>query len=133
MLLAAAHQPDQQLKLIDDLQRLGLAYHFEAEINLDLSNMNGIFSELFGTKIECDLRMVALCFGLLRQEGYDVSSAVFKKFKDESRGTFKDCLSKEVEGLLSLYEAAHLMVRGEDILEEALTFTTSPLSISKLS
>ncbi|KAL8132290.1 hypothetical protein AgCh_007966 [Apium graveolens] len=127
MLLAAAHQPDQQLKLIDDLQRLGLAYHFEAEINLALSNMNGIFSELLGSKSECDLRMVALCFRLLRQQGYDVSSAVFNKFKDESTGTFKDCLSKDVEGLLSLYEAAHLRVHGEDILEEALTFTTSQL------
>lgn len=74
MLLAAAHQPDQQLKLIDDLQRLGVAYHFEAEINLALGNINGIFSELFGTESEYDLRMVALCFRLLRQQGYDVSS-----------------------------------------------------------
>lgn len=74
MLLAAAHQPDQQLKLIDDLQRLGLAYHFQAEINLALGNMKVMFSELFGTKSERDLRVVALCFRLLRQQGYDVSS-----------------------------------------------------------
>lgn len=127
LLVAAAHQPDQQLKLIDDLQRLGVAYHFEAEINLALGNMNGVFSELFGTKSEDDLRIVALCFRLLRQQGYDVSSDVFNKFKDESKGMFKDCLSTDVEGLLSLYEAAHLRVHGEDILEEALVFTTSQL------
>ncbi|WOG97605.1 hypothetical protein DCAR_0416946 [Daucus carota subsp. sativus] len=127
MLLSAAPQPNQQLKLIDDLQRLGLAYHFEAEINLALHDMNGIFSELFANKSEDDLRMVALCFRLLRQQGYDVSSDVFKQFKDENKGTFKDCLSKDVEGLLSLYEAAHLRLHGEDILEEALAFTTSQL------
>lgn len=32
-----------------------------------------------------------------------------------------------MEGLLSLYEAAHLRVHGESILEEALTFTSSQL------
>ena len=52
---------------------------------------------------------------------------MFKQFKDENKGTFKDCLSKDVEGLLSLYEAAHLRLHGEDILEEALAFTTSQL------
>ena len=36
-------------------------------------------------------------------------------------------LSNEAEGLLSLYEAAHLRVHGEDILEEALAFTTCHL------
>ncbi|KAJ1378004.1 Terpenoid cyclases/protein prenyltransferase alpha-alpha toroid [Sesbania bispinosa] len=32
-----------------------------------------------------------------------------------------------VEGMLSLYEASHLMVHGEDILEEALSFTSTHL------
>nr|GMD57220.1 (-)-germacrene D synthase-like [Ipomoea batatas] len=32
-----------------------------------------------------------------------------------------------VEAMLSLYEASHLRVHGEQILEEALTFTTSHL------
>lgn len=51
---------------------------------------------------------------------------MFNQFKD-SNGKFKEDLSKDVEGLLSLYEAAHLRVHGEDILEEALSFTTSHL------
>ena len=33
----------------------------------------------------------------------------------------------DVRGMLGLYEAAHLRVHGEDILAEALTFTTTHL------
>lgn len=38
-------------------------------------------------------------------------------------------MAKDVRGMLSLYEAAHLMVHGETILEEALEFTTSHLNL----
>ncbi|KAL8132558.1 hypothetical protein AgCh_008155 [Apium graveolens] len=126
MLLAAAHQPQQQLKLINDFQRLGVAYHFEAEIEAALSKINDIYHEVCGSQTEDDLHMIALCFRLLRQHGFKVPSEVFSQFKD-SDGKFKEDLSKDVEGLLSLYEAAHLRVHGEDILEEALAFTTSHL------
>jgi len=36
-------------------------------------------------------------------------------------------LTNDVQGLLSLYEASHMRVREEEILEEALTFTTTYL------
>lgn len=52
---------------------------------------------------------------------------VFKKFKDEE-GKFKELLTNDLQGLLALYEAAHLMVHGEDILDEALAFTIAHLS-----
>ncbi|KAK6229604.1 hypothetical protein SCA6_018555 [Theobroma cacao] len=48
---------------------------------------------------------------------------LFNKFKDE-KGNFKASLISDVRGLLELYEAAHLRVHGENILEEALAFTT---------
>lgn len=51
---------------------------------------------------------------------------VFNKFKDE-QGNFSEKIIKDIEGMLSLYEATHLMVHGEDILEEALVFTTTHL------
>lgn len=51
---------------------------------------------------------------------------VFNKFKGTD-GNFKESLTTDVEGLLSLYEASHLMVHGEDILEEALDFSTKHL------
>jgi len=51
---------------------------------------------------------------------------VFNKFKDKE-GNFSEKIIGDVEGMLSLYEATQIMVHGEDILEEALTFTTTHL------
>lgn len=56
----------------------------------------------------------------------DNASGVFNKFKDHD-GNFKESLTSDARGMLSLYEATHLRVHGEDILEEALTFTTAHL------
>ncbi|XP_029125459.1 probable terpene synthase 2 [Cajanus cajan] len=51
---------------------------------------------------------------------------VFNKFKDVT-GCFSERLVNDVEGLLCLYEASHMMIHGEDILEEAMTFTSTYL------
>ena len=51
---------------------------------------------------------------------------IFNRFKDEN-GSFKECIINDVEGMLGLYEAAHLRVHGEDILDEALAFITTHL------
>lgn len=42
-------------------------------------------------------------------------------------GKFKECLTKDVKGLLSLYEAAQLGTTTEDILDEAMSFASSHL------
>ncbi|CAN0897842.1 Alpha-copaene synthase, partial [Linum grandiflorum] len=52
---------------------------------------------------------------------------VFTKFKDND-GNFNEELASDVQGLLSLYEAAHLAGHDEDILDEALIFATNNLS-----
>ncbi|WMV34370.1 hypothetical protein MTR67_027755 [Solanum verrucosum] len=59
---------------------------------------------------------------------------VFQQFTEQD-GKFKETLTNEVKGLLSLYEASHLRVHDEEILEEALTFTTTHLKsiVSNLS
>ena len=58
----------------------------------------------------------------------------FSKFKD-TNGNFKESLTSDVRGMLSLYEATHLRVHGEDILDEALLFTAPQLesAVSRLS
>ena len=60
----------QQLGLIDALQRLGVAYHFEREIQETLEHIYTTFNN----KIDVDdLYKVSLSFLLLRQEGFKVS------------------------------------------------------------
>ena len=51
---------------------------------------------------------------------------IFNKFKD-NMGNFKESLINDVKGMLSFYEATHMRVHGEDILDEALKFTTTHL------
>ncbi|XP_021827711.1 (-)-alpha-pinene synthase-like isoform X2 [Prunus avium] len=114
-----------QLKFIDAIQRLGVAYHFESEIEEALERMHVAFRD-HDFSDDGDLYNIALGFRLLRQHGYKVSCDVFNKFKDKN-GSFKECLIADVPGMLSLYEAGHLGVRGEEILDEALAFTTTHL------
>ncbi|GLT65719.1 hypothetical protein SLA2020_381330 [Shorea laevis] len=108
------------LELIDDLQRLGLGYRFESDITRALDNFAS--SEGCNDRIEKTLHATALSFRLLRQQGYQTSQDVFNSFKDHS-GNFKECLTKDVKGILSLYEASYLAFEGEKFLEEAMTFT----------
>ncbi|GFS29280.1 terpene synthase 21 [Actinidia rufa] len=111
------------LNLIDGIQRLGVSYHFTTEIEAALKHIyetcdHGHFDDLY---------TVALFFRLLRQQGFPVSCEVFNKFKNK-QGKFQECLIGDVVGILSLYEATHLRVRAEkEILDEALTFTTTHL------
>ncbi|CAN1323267.1 (-)-germacrene D synthase [Linum perenne] len=119
----------EKLVMIDAFQRLGISYHFESEIELQMHNMPDSM-----INFNHDLYSVALWFRLLRQQGLHVSPEIFEKFKD-NEGKFKESLVSDVSGILSLYEASFLGIQGEDILDQALTFTTDNLSsmISKMS
>lgn len=71
----------QQLMLIDAIQRLGVAYHFENEIDRVLNNhlllqvnlLPAAFGEGDKTNEDDDLHIVALRFRLLRQQGHRIS------------------------------------------------------------
>ncbi|KDP31579.1 hypothetical protein JCGZ_14804 [Jatropha curcas] len=129
MLSSAAGKPSEQLNLIDAIQRLGIAYHFEGQIEEALKQIYTTYQNL---NDDDDLYTVALRFRLLRQEGSNVSTDVFNKFKD-SEGNFKEYLIKDVQGLLSLYEASYLSIQGETILDEACEFTKTHLMATQLS
>ncbi|GKU94692.1 hypothetical protein SLEP1_g8145 [Rubroshorea leprosula] len=119
---ATTIDPSKKLHLIDAIQRLGIAYHFEIEIDsaLEKIHLGGV------DHVKSDLQTIALWFRLLRQQGIKVPSEMLKKFMDE-RGKFKEDLVNDVLGMLNLYEAGHFRLHGEDILDEAIAFTTSHL------
>ena len=70
---ATAAESSQLLKLIDSIQRLGVAYHFEREIEEALKAMYQTNSTML-LDIHYDLTIVSLLFRLLRQEGYHIPS-----------------------------------------------------------
>nr|GLL42032.1 (-)-germacrene D synthase-like [Ipomoea trifida] len=126
MLVEAPNISSQKLDLINKIQRLGVCYQFENEIDTSLEYIFKAYDDFNDGEDENNLYVVSLRFRLLRQDGYHVLANVFEKFKDRN-GKFKELLTENVQAMLSLYEASHLRVHGEQILEEALTFTTSHL------
>ncbi|XP_019163651.1 PREDICTED: (-)-alpha-terpineol synthase-like [Ipomoea nil] len=111
-----------QLELIDVVQRLGLSYHFNHEIQKILASLHTMMNNNVGQKNE-NLCETALRFRLLRQEGYHVSQDIFKSFINEE-GKFDMKLCGNTKGMLSLYEASYLTMEDEHILEMAKEFTT---------
>ncbi|KAH6833097.1 hypothetical protein C2S53_002961 [Perilla frutescens var. hirtella] len=114
-----------QLELIDQLQKLGLSYHFNEEINQIL---NSIYLEqkYYGKTEDRDLYSTSLAFRLLRQHGLKVSQDVFDGFKNE-KGDFEARLGDNIEGVLQMYEASFLLVEGEMTMEAARVFSTEIL------
>ncbi|CAK9321897.1 unnamed protein product [Citrullus colocynthis] len=126
MVVASVGNPLEKLKLVDSIQRLGVSYHFENEIDQVLEHIYMSYSILFTKDSDEDLHTTALLFRLLRQQGYKISCDIFSKLMDKN-GKFKESLGKDERGILSLYEASHMRGHGEDVLEEALEFTTKHL------
>lgn len=68
----------EKLKLIDDLQRLGISYHFDDKIDQILNSLyhHHHHKKQYQSNNSCDERdlySTALEFRLLRQQGYMVS------------------------------------------------------------
>ncbi|TVU47051.1 hypothetical protein EJB05_06629, partial [Eragrostis curvula] len=111
-----------KLELVDTLQRIGVAYHYMNEIDELLSDVH---DDARHEEAGChELYITSLRFYLLRKHGYNVPSNVFVKFRDD-QGHFTS--NDDVNCLLMLYDAAHLRIRGEEKLGDAITFTKSRL------
>lgn len=61
---------EERLNLIDNIERLGVAYHFEKEIDQQIHELYNAYP----TFENDDLHTVALYFRLLRQHGHDIST-----------------------------------------------------------
>ncbi|KAK2370293.1 putative terpene synthase [Trifolium repens] len=69
----------------------------------------------------------SLQFRLLRHNGWSTCSDVFRKFLDKS-GNFKESLTKDIKGMLSLHEASYLGTKDEEILKKAMEFSKAHLN-----
>nr|QWQ79587.1 TPS29 [Juglans sigillata] len=117
------------LELIDSLEKLGLAIHFEVEIKEALASIAISIKQKNGNlNGEDDLYATALCFKLLRQHGYDVSQDMFSNFMDAKTGAFiRKSKHENIKGMLELLEASHLAIEGENFLDKAREFSTTTL------
>ncbi|GAB4849344.1 hypothetical protein Ancab_004146 [Ancistrocladus abbreviatus] len=122
-LLAAHSDQLQWLSYVSTLELLGVAYHFNNEIDEGLLHS---YKNYNSWDEEENLHHISLGFRLLRQHGFHVPTDIFKKFKDE-KGCFKESLTADAEGILALFEASYVRMHGENILEEACNFTTTCL------
>nr|WBO38682.1 terpene synthase 11 [Aquilaria agallochum] len=125
MIITASEDPARNLGLVDSIQRLGVSYHFEEEIKELLQKMHDNYDRYRKDNAD-NLSNISLCFRLLRQEGFRISSDMFSRFKDHE-GNF-NVSQEDIEGLLALHEATQLRVHGENILDEALVFTLAQLT-----
>ncbi|KAK8450642.1 hypothetical protein SEVIR_6G066700v4 [Setaria viridis] len=108
----------RKLDLVDALQRLGVDYHYKKEID---ELLRAIYDDEDGGSD--DLYVTSLRFYLLRKHGYNVSSDVFLKFRDEQGNITSD----DVNCLMTLYDAAHMRTHGEEILDSIIPFNKSHL------
>ncbi|KAJ4783019.1 Pinene synthase [Rhynchospora pubera] len=117
-------EPAKMLRLVDAIQRLGVAYHFDGEVKEVLGSISKSESAF-----KDDVLSMSLHFRLLRENGFSVSQDMFNNFLDN--GTFKPVLQKDTKGLLSLYEASFLAFEGEELLDKARVFSSKHLTETK--
>ncbi|KAJ0082415.1 hypothetical protein Patl1_10964 [Pistacia atlantica] len=126
ILSKVGEDPAEGLAMVDAVQRLGIDYHFQDEIQQILQRQFMIFSRHIGPNHN-DLCDVALRFCLLRQHGYYVPADIFNNFRNKD-GKFNQKASEDINGLMGLYEASHLSIDGEDVLDEAGDFSVKLLT-----
>ncbi|XP_074567915.1 monoterpene synthase 8, chloroplastic-like [Curcuma longa] len=119
---------EEQLQLIDNLQQLGVAYHFKDEIEDALRGFHGSLNDIINLQLKDNLHASAQLFRLLRENGFSVTDDVdiFRRFKSEKKAHLTASV-QDTEGILSLYEASYYAKEGEVILDEAMDFTTKHL------
>ncbi|CAA7029781.1 unnamed protein product [Microthlaspi erraticum] len=125
ILIANRDDPFKSLEMIDAIQGLGIGLHFRQEIDQTLHKIYKECIQLDGYYGR-DLREVALCIRLLRQEGHNVQESILDNILDKKSGTV--FLKNDLKCLIELYEASELGVEGEETLNRVKEFTFNRLN-----
>ncbi|CAL9237884.1 unnamed protein product [Arabidopsis halleri] len=123
ILVSNRDDPFENLEMINAIQGLGIDLYFRHEIDQTLHMIYKKPTHFYGR----DLRQVALCFRLLRQEGYYVQESIFENILDK-KGGLEDNPKNDVKVLIELYEASELRVEGEEALDGVREFTFNCLN-----
>ncbi|CAG7890222.1 unnamed protein product [Brassica rapa] len=126
ILMRPYNSDKEKIRIIHLLISLAIAHYFESEIEEILHQAYQKLDELISE--EGDLETIAIMFEVFRLYRHKMSCDVFGRFKGED-GKFKESLAHDVRGILQLYEAAHLGLPSEDIMDDALTFTRHHLGL----
>ncbi|XP_076911475.1 R-linalool synthase QH1, chloroplastic-like [Bidens hawaiensis] len=126
MMIHNVESPLSTLELVDDLQRLGISYHFEDDIRSLLEVIYNNYYRTHDKWNKMDLNLKALGFRLMIQHGYLVSQEIFDNFEDMNQNLKANSL-KDMMGLLNLYEASYHSFEDENILDDVRDFTAKHL------
>nr|GMC76504.1 (-)-germacrene D synthase-like [Ipomoea batatas] len=134
--IAAPPASLKKLELIDKIQRLGVDYHFENEIEASIRHIFDNYDDCNKGDDENNLYIVALRFRLLRQEGHHISCVrayhqEFMWFYTKHVPTFEEYLKVSLATTCYMTLATTSLVgMGDIVTKEVLDWITSePLAI----
>ncbi|XP_058734793.1 alpha-farnesene synthase-like [Vicia villosa] len=109
----------QKIELVDWIQKLGLANHFEKEIDEFLQTIFVSAQNFNKLSEQENMHVSTLCFRLLRQHGYDVfPTDILSNLLDVRDNSF----ASDAKDIIELLEATHLGIDGEKVLDDTKTF-----------
>ncbi|CAI8596204.1 unnamed protein product [Vicia faba] len=117
----------QKSELVDWIQKLGLANHFEKEIDDFLQTIFLSAQNFNKFSVQQNFHVSTLCFRLLRQHGYNIFPAdMLSNLLDGRDNSF----ARDAEDIIELLEATHLSLDGEKVLDDAKKFAINWLKDS---
>ncbi|KAL0389336.1 UNVERIFIED_CONTAM: Gamma-cadinene synthase [Sesamum calycinum] len=120
MVMSKGSTTIEKLILVDTIERLGVGYHFEQEIEDQLREIFRLQSE--DKELQDNYDLFTTHFNFVCSGNIAILSLA-----DED-GEFEKTLTSDAKGLLSFYEAANVRIHGEDVLEDAVAFTSHHLN-----
>ncbi|KAI4331799.1 hypothetical protein L6164_016754 [Bauhinia variegata] len=100
-----------KLELVDRIQKLGLARHFQKEIKKVLDNI--LSTQNSNSSMEENRYLAALRFKLLRQHGYKVSPDTVSTFLADNGKVLENISEGSVQDILEILQCSHLAFEGE--------------------